>query len=905
MLYHPGGGTAASLLLKTTPPRAPRHMLSRARLQLQDPHFRGSPVIALHAPAGFGKTSVLSQWRREALAGGSAVAWLTLDDADEPARLVRALVHAVRDGCARPGFGRQLLDGGAASDDARGAVTAWLAEVAASSLDMLLLVDDCERLPAASADLLNYLLHNVPSNLRVVVAARVALPLADLLAYGHCVKIGPELLRFRFDETRALVTVRFGSAVQADDAARLHELTEGWPLGLQLALAAMEHSREPAAALAGLAGGSGELPARVVAMLLDHLDPADQEFLVGAALTDALHPELCNALSGQADSAARLARLVRDTPLFVVAEDSAWCRLHTLTRDLLRHRLREWPQQRQIEWHARAAAWLVAHGMLPEAARHAHASGQTELAFDLAERCLLDAVRQGELSALDHWRAQLPEAELARRPRLRLAAAWVVALGVGHRDAGAHVAQIRAAADPQDAALHYECALIESAAAYYADESDRFLELFAPWSGKAPPSTDPWLLQAHANRLSASALLQGDPAQARRHQQRIQGVAAAESSYVRRWGEFLIAQSYLWEGQLRLARETVEPALARADADLGRRHPLSAMFAALYAGTLFEDNRVEQAQDALANRLDVLERSGTPDTLLLAYRTAARCAMAQGMEHRALDLLDAMHAIGVERKLARLCAASLMEQARLHAYASRGESARALVQRLAPLTGAAQAADDGGGPGQDEMRPTAAIGSFRRRWLDFLQALTEGYAAIANRDWRGAQAPLALAQEAAGALRLGRHAVEIMAMRALAQDQLGNPGVNLLREAQGLASTYGLQRTVSDAHPLLATWVARLDGLPGGADIGASTPAPGSAPGISRPRALPSMVLTPKEREVLELLARNLSNKEIALALAVGEETVKWHVKNLFGKLDAASRKHVVQRARLLGLLEG
>ncbi|MBN3793043.1 helix-turn-helix transcriptional regulator [Burkholderia sp. Ac-20353] len=78
-------------------------------------------------------------------------------------------------------------------------------------------------------------------------------------------------------------------------------------------------------------------------------------------------------------------------------------------------------------------------------------------------------------------------------------------------------------------------------------------------------------------------------------------------------------------------------------------------------------------------------------------------------------------------------------------------------------------------------------------------------------------------------------------------------------------------------------------------------PAPRSAAG---PRAVPSVVLTPKERAILELLARNLSNKEIAVALAVGEETVKWHLKNLFGKLDASSRKHAVRRALVLGLLE-
>jgi LuxR family maltose regulon positive regulatory protein len=77
---------------------------------------------------------------------------------------------------------------------------------------------------------------------------------------------------------------------------------------------------------------------------------------------------------------------------------------------------------------------------------------------------------------------------------------------------------------------------------------------------------------------------------------------------------------------------------------------------------------------------------------------------------------------------------------------------------------------------------------------------------------------------------------------------------------------------------------------------------PASAP--PAPRTTPTTALTPKEREVLELLARSLSNKEIGLAMQVGEETIKWHMKNLFAKLDAGTRKQVVQRARILGLLE-
>jgi LuxR family maltose regulon positive regulatory protein len=156
---------------------------------------------------------------------------------------------------------------------------------------------------------------------------------------------------------------------------------------------------------------------------------------------------------------------------------------------------------------------------------------------------------------------------------------------------------------------------------------------------------------------------------------------------------------------------------------------------------------------------------------------------------------------------------------------------------------------------------------------------------------------------------LGRVRIELMGLRALALDRDGHQAEALLREAMDLAATLGLARPFADVHPMLGEWTARIAaaGRPGDPPAGdprsqperPAVPRPGSAPRIN-----PSMALTPKERRVLELLARNLSNKEIALAMQVGEETIKWHLKNVFGKLAAGSRKQVVRRAQLLGLLE-
>jgi LuxR family maltose regulon positive regulatory protein len=189
--------------------------------------------------------------------------------------------------------------------------------------------------------------------------------------------------------------------------------------------------------------------------------------------------------------------------------------------------------------------------------------------------------------------------------------------------------------------------------------------------------------------------------------------------------------------------------------------------------------------------------------------------------------------------------------------------------------------------------------------------MSHANSAIAAQDWPAALKALASASEMAEALKLGRHRIEILSLRALALERNGEKGHSLLQEAMNLAQTFGLARIFVDAHPTIADW-ARCMAEEGAAGIDAGRAASvARVPRVSAhrnsasPRAVPSMVLTAKEREVLELVARNLSNKEIAQAMELSDQTVKWHLKNLFAKLDAATRKHAVRRAQLLGLLEG
>jgi LuxR family transcriptional regulator, maltose regulon positive regulatory protein len=198
-------GASDDLLLKVTPPRVPRHQVSRPRLQADHEQLRDHPVILVQAPAGFGKTSLLAQWRRENLAHGRVVAWLAAQPQDDTPRFVQGLALAVRVGAGRSTFGHTLL--AASAPAGLEGVTVWLAEVAQTAMDIVLIVDEVDRLPEATREALGYVLRNAPSNLRVILAARAdcRLEIDDLVAYGICTVVGPAQLRFHLDETIELV----------------------------------------------------------------------------------------------------------------------------------------------------------------------------------------------------------------------------------------------------------------------------------------------------------------------------------------------------------------------------------------------------------------------------------------------------------------------------------------------------------------------------------------------------------------------------------------------------------------------------------------------------------------------------------------------------------------------------
>src|SRR6478735_9181247 len=251
----------AELILKTTPPRLPRAALERPRFTELWQQVSERAVLAVVAPAGFGKTTLMLQWRRLWLERGSYVAWATLDVQDEPARFARCLLHAMRSATGRAAFEPLAALCASQPDREMEAMTAMLAEVAHIGIETVLMVDDAERLPAASSQILAYLMHNAPSNLHLVVGSRVPLAVAtaELSAKGNLALLQAADLRLRQEESVEILLRRFGARIGLDECVRLHEATEGWPIGLQLAAASLERSEDISAAVGSLSGRHGDI----------------------------------------------------------------------------------------------------------------------------------------------------------------------------------------------------------------------------------------------------------------------------------------------------------------------------------------------------------------------------------------------------------------------------------------------------------------------------------------------------------------------------------------------------------------------------------------------------------------------------------------------------------------------
>lgn len=886
------------LILRATPPRVHKMVLQRERLSSFSMDIGDKALVVVKAPPGYGKTSLLVQWRKEWISKGEVVAWLTLDERDDSVRFIRSLAVAMDIATGNTRFERSVEQWVAEKNDGFAALANWLAEVANIGRETVLIIDDYHYFSEKIGHVtIEYLIRNAPSNLRIVIAARdtALLDFGDLVPFNQFSMLENHTLRFFREESIALLAVWSNGRMDLADAEYLHELTGGWPLGLQLVMSSIGKSSNLKDAVAKVSATTGNIERYFVDFLIDRLAPEESDFLIRISALDAVCPSLCAAVISNQQADNLLQMLRKSTPIFIEVSEP-WLRMHPLVKEFLYSRWQLLPPEERADFHANAACWLSSAKMYEEAAYHAMQADQNEQAYSLIEQCLYDITARGQFGRVMSWIDKLPGEEVQRRPKLRLAAAWALAMSKRHPEAEMLVRKILSESYVAESD-QCECAAILAAAAYYADRIDDSYMIISPWFD-AVLMNQGEMSAIILGQKSLFYLYRGEPEIARYFLSKASSGQSKQSFYaVKGFYVWVTGLTYLWEGQVIMGEKYLRENFLIAEREVGRNSAIATSLAVGLAFSLFELGKLAEARAVLMSyRLEHIESHCSPDVILMAYRTTAKLYVDAGDDAQAHDVLRELCVIGEMGKSPRLLLIGLAERIRLHALKSQAFTCVALSEKLDAIA-----------------RPTSQVKSGLFRELLSLQILiAHAYVAMAKQNWRLMIEILDQTLPLLDHLHRGRERVQIMFMHALATLQIGGDGEASLSEAFSLAEMYGLRQLSKEFMPLLGAWGRRYEAsvqgtvVPAVPDKNEEKKDAGSGKGMTghKSSVAQTSMLTPREYQILSLLSRHMTNKEIGNAINIGEETVKWHLKNIYGKLHAGTRKHVIVRARIMGILE-
>src|SRR5258707_11138532 len=411
-------------------PRLRPHVVSRPRLieRLNEGLHRN--LILISAPAGFGKTTLVSQWVEGI---ERPAAWLSLDEGEnDPARFLAYLVAALQTIAANIGEGVLGVLQSPQPPPSEAILTALLNEITTLPDHFVLVLDDYHVIDAKPVDMaLTYLVEHLPPQMHLVIATREdpQLPLARLRARSHLTELRAADLRFTTSEAAEFLNQVMGLSLSAADIAALEDRTEGWIAGLQLAALSMQGHQDVPGFIRAFAGDHRYIVDYLVEEVLQRQPVPVRSFLLQTAILDRLSGPLCHAVTGQDEGNVRLEALERVNFFVVPRNDNRTrFRYHDLFGWVLSaHLMAEQPDQ-VATLHRRASAWYEQHGSVADAIRHALTAedfGRGAVLVDLA----VPAMRRNRQEATGPgWLKALPDELLQDRPVRSVGYAWALRL---------------------------------------------------------------------------------------------------------------------------------------------------------------------------------------------------------------------------------------------------------------------------------------------------------------------------------------------------------------------------------------------------------------------------------------------------------------------------------------------
>ncbi|MEN3364525.1 MAG: hypothetical protein V7606_1799 [Burkholderiales bacterium] len=901
---------------KLLPPQVPQHVFPIRRLEEQFGAACAQRVVIVVAPAGYGKSTTLIKLRAFAEACGITASWLSLDsDDNNPIQFLRYVAASLQR--AQRDSGLDLL-AKTPAPSADALLNAMCNALGTMEGQTALFLDDYHVIENEAVHrLLERLIMHSPSTLKFFIASRSWLPLqlTKRRLAGEIHEFKAADLGLQEAEVAPFVFMLSGHTLNAAQAQLMHRSTEGWPAGLQMAALALAGVEDVTSFLATFSGRDRDISAYVSELIVKQLPERLAEFISFSALFERFSIELCQSIFSRQESTELLAR-VKQKNLFLIPLDREhrWFRYHHLFADYLRSRFLAGDPDQARTIYDKGSIWFEQQGLTREAIHYALAADDYVRAADLvAENAYTLVTSHGEYPMLLDWVGKLPSTFIEQRPNIRLAYAWALMWMRRFPEAQAQLESVERAiasgitgdtAPNDDLARRagmMRCVFygltnsVECATASCMEWLSRWGQSDAREVGTVQSIVGYAAYLSHDYKLAKRSLAAAG-----------RGFDRIGSEHGFSWVETLTALTAFEEGEAWEASAILAKALKATTEAVGRDSFGGRMLATIQAQVCYELNRLDEAEQLL-DSVALPTSQGPAEMLVAAYRTRARLLWMHGEPDQADACLADGIAIADRANLRNPAIELQSERVHLHLRSGQTEHAVRAAAALAP--------DDAGHALPTAPAPVKAA-DLGLRILEVRLKIAVGQLDEAH------QLATRLLTESR---RQGRNlrTIQLLCLKATLQLARGNrdEALRSLYEALETGATRGACRVFADEDHRVAELLREISqrrisfrgSATGEAASGymrdlvnaldSKSQQEHRSPGAAASAQLEIAGLSDRELQILKLVIRGLGNRELAAQLFLSEATVKWHLRNIYAKLNVSNRSSAIARAHELSIL--
>lgn len=887
---------------KWMPPRHHVSVINRSRLiNTLDAGVKLN-LSLITAPAGFGKTTLLSQWRQKLLVKNTKVAWLTLDESDgDINNLLCYIIFSLISAGIDLGRLEMLAEQGLSDTSPRSCLGLLLTKISESGENIVLILDDYHRLNTPEVDhFMDGMLDNIPGNFHLVINSRERprFDLAKLRSMGQLLELRPEELRFDAPEMKEAV----GLDLTEDQYSRLLEKTEGWPVAIQLASQLIAPAENRDLVLESFSGKSDHLAEYLSEQVMNKCPDEIQEFLIKTSILERVNDSLAHAVCGIENGFKKLEKMGSINALFVpIDEEKKSLRYHHLFSDFLKDMLRRRYPGEIVSLHLKASKWFEKDKNLIEAVRHSCLAEDYDRAADLiGDAGGWELILYGGIGFLRNLLGYIPDENFKNYPRLQIARTYLFQKKGRIHEARNYIEFTRCNTKlKSDAYAEYladfkrDFGVVEILQNTYEDNyQENDIDTLCQIIKRVDP-TDSISLGVIYCSLSIGMMAEGKFDKGLSMiQESIRAMRQADSMLGLNYCYVHLGQLSFYQGNLRQAEAYFQEAQNMADENFGSDSGLK--FTAYISLLSLQNWRGEVGDDLSQFEValtHIEEFDGWFEIYLCAYEMLLSRAYRGKKTALISKLRDRCQKTVEERSISRL--AILVDCCDLMIASledNRPDIERILYKAKNFFVPAAWKANP------VLWRPFQYMGKVAVLWYLKIQ------------DYATANAILTDMEACCRTLGTKPFLLNVLVMRADLEFQRENMEIasDFLFEAAALAWPENIIRPFIENDNIVAlvsaTYAVRREKNVDRLALNFLQDCAVKAKKIKKVTLLQQDLLSSREMEVLIELQGGLSNKEIARALEMTEHTVKFHLKNIFAKLGVDKRTKAVIVARQKGL---